>query len=383
MIDIKNMTIAIVDDAEKMCKMIRGMLKILEIGNTFYYGANGKQALEIVREHVVDLLIMDWNMPVMDGLEALGYIREDENLRDLPVVMVTGEASREMVAAAGESDINAYILKPMNAKSLGDKIRDVVDRVNNPAPMFVHLKAARVLKEAGDLNGATNELENARKADPTSSKPLRELGILYFEQGDLASAEEFLLNASEMNPYDVFAFNCLGELYLKKNNIDRAVRCFEQAMQVSPRNITRGINFGKALVKKRILGKAAKVFDKALALSDNDASLQEEVADFCMENDAPEYAIQLFKAILLKESGRTDILMKLGVILERTNEHLEAAKYFLEAGKKESENMEFKFHLADCYLAVQQLFRAEQVLRNILEIDPENGRAREMIKKIT
>lgn len=383
MIDIKNMTIAIVDDAENMCKMIRGMLKILEIGNTFYFGTNGKQALEIVREHVVDLLIMDWNMPVMDGLEALSHIREDENLRDLPVMMVTGEANREMVAEAAESDINAYILKPLNVQSLGNKIRSVVDDVNNPPPMFVHLKAARALKEADDFEGAMNELMNAMKADPNSSKPLREIGILYFESGDLVSAEEFLLKASEMNPYDVFAFNCLGELYLKKNDIDRAVLCFEQAMEVSPRNIARGINFGKALVKKKVLEKAEKVFDKALALSGNDTLLQEEVANFCMENDAPEYAIQLFKTILLKSSGRTDIMMNLGMILEKSGEHLEAAKYFSDVEKKEPENLEAKFHLADSYLAAEQPFRADQVLRNILKIDPENERAREIIKKIT
>lgn len=383
MINIKNMTIAIVDDAENMCKMIRGMLKILEIGDTFYYGTNGKQALDIVREHVVDLLIMDWNMPVMDGLEALSQIREDDNLRDLPVMMVTGEANREMVAEAAESDINAYILKPLNVQSLGDKIHAVVDKINNPPPMFVHLKAARALKEADDSEGAMNELINAMKSDQTSSKPLREIGILYFERGDLSSAEEFLLKASKMNPYDVFAFNCLGELYLKRNDIDRAVQCFEQAMEVSPRNITRGINFGKALVKKRVFEKAAKVFDKALALSDNDASLQEKVANFCMENDAQEYAVQLFKTILLKKSGRTDIMMNIGVILERTGEHLEAVKHFSEVEKKEPENLEAKFHLAENYIAAQQPFRADQVLSNILEIDPENDRAREMIKKIT
>lgn len=297
MIDIRNMTVAIVDDAENMCKLIRSMLKSLDIGGSFYYGYNGREALEIVREHPVDLLVMDWNMPIMDGFEALSFIRENEKLRDLLVVMVTGEADREMVAAAAESDIDAYILKPLNKQSLGDKIRDVVNHANNPPPMVSHLKAARASKEAGNFDAAMTELKNAMAADPTSSKPLREMGILYFERGDIPSAEKCLLKASGMNRYDVFAFHYLGEIYLSRNDIDQAVRCYDQAMQVSPRNIGRGINFGKALIKKRAFEKAAKVFDKALMLSGNDASLKEEVANFSMENGFPDYAVELYRSI--------------------------------------------------------------------------------------
>lgn len=383
MIDIRKMTVAIVDDAENMCKLIRSMLKSLDIGASFLYGYNGREALEIVREHPVDLLIMDWNMPVMNGFEALSHIRESEKLRDLLVVMVTGEADREMVAAAAESDIDAYILKPLNKQSLGDKIRGVVDQANNPPPMVFHLKAARASKEAGNFDAAMAELKNAIKADPTSSKPWREMGILYFEKGDIASAEKCFLKASGMNRYDVFAFHYLGEIYLSRNDIDQAVRCYDQAMQVSPRNIGRGINFGKVLIKKRALDKATKVLERALALSGNDESLKEEVANFCMENDFPHYAMELYKSVLMKNSGRTDILMNLGIIMEGKGEHMEATKYFSEVEKRDPGNMKAKFHIAENYIAAQQPFRADKVLRAILEIDPGNDRAREMIRKIT
>ncbi len=383
MIDIRDMTIAIVDDAENMCKLMRSMLKSIGIGGTFFTGYNGRDALEIVRENDIDLLVMDWNMPVMNGFEALGHIREDEKLRDMMVVMVTGEADSEMVAAAAESDIDAYILKPLNKQALGDKIRAVVDRANNPPPMIVHLKAARAFKESGDFSGAMNELKLALEADPTSSKPLREMGILYFQKGDTASAEKCLLKASGMNRYDVFAFHYLGEIYLRRNDIDGAVRCFDKAMQVSPRNIIRGVNFGKALVKKGVLERATTVFDKALALSGDDILLQEEIANFCMENKAPDYAVRLFQTILKRKPGRTDIMMKLGLVLENTGAHLEAIQYFSEIEKKAPDNMEAMFHLAQNYLAVNQPFRADKVLRSILDKDPENVRAREILKTIT
>lgn len=382
MIDIKTMSVAIVDDIESMCKSIRGMLKILEIGDRFFYGYNGKEALDIVREHEIDLLIMDWNMPVMNGLEALGYIRDDERLRDLPVVMITAEAGREMVAQAAESTIDAYILKPLTVKALGDKIGWLVDAVNNPPPMFVHLKKARDHKEAGDIEAAVKELKAAMKADPSSSRPPREMGLLYLAQNDPESAEKYLLQAAGMNRYDVFAFHHLGELYLDKNHIDLATKYFEKAMQVSPRHVGRGIHFAKALLKKGIIEKAEKVFDKALALSDNDSSLMEDVANFCMANDAHGYAVRSFESILKKKPGRTDIMMKLGVVLTEDGKTKEALDYFSDVEKREPQNLDAKFYMAHCFIDIDQIYRAEKALRDILEIDPGNVKAKEILKTL-
>ena len=382
MIDIKNMSVAVVDDIESMCKSIRGMLKVLEFGNKFYYGYNGKEALNIIREHEIDLLIMDWNMPVMNGLEALGYIRDDEHFRDLPVIMITAEATREMVAQAAESAIDAYILKPLTVKALGDKVSWLIDNVNNPPLMFVHLKKARGYKESGDIEAALKEMKTAMKADATSSKPPRDMGLLYLEQKDLELAEKYLLKAAGMNPYDVFAFHHLGELYLAKNKIDLAAKYFEKAMKVSPRHVTRGIHFGKALIQKGIFDKASNVFDKALSLSDNNSALMEDVANFCMAHESNAYAARLFETILRKHLDRTDIMMKLGVVMTKEGKILEALDYFSKVEKREPHNLEVKLHMAHSYISIDQMYRADKVLRDILKIDPDNIQAKEILKTL-
>ena len=101
MIELSTMTVVIADDIESMCKSIRGMMKVLGYGRTFFLAHNGADALKIIREQPVDLLIVDWNMPIMNGVQVLEQIREDEDLRDLPVIMVTAQANRDMVAEAG------------------------------------------------------------------------------------------------------------------------------------------------------------------------------------------------------------------------------------------------------------------------------------------
>ena len=79
MIDAAQMTVLIVDDMENMCKSIRGMLRVLGCGKKFHFTFNGHEALTLLKKEPIDLAIVDWNMPVMTGVELLNRIREDRN----------------------------------------------------------------------------------------------------------------------------------------------------------------------------------------------------------------------------------------------------------------------------------------------------------------
>lgn len=104
----------------------------------------------------------------------VSQIREDRDLRNIPVIMITAEANREYVAEVAESEIDAYILKPLTIKVLDDKISLVVEKANNPPPMVVHLKRAMVCEEQDDIDAAVKEAELAMDAEPKSSRPVRE-----------------------------------------------------------------------------------------------------------------------------------------------------------------------------------------------------------------
>ena len=168
MLNVAEMTVLLVDDMQVMCKSIRNMLRVLGYGKTFHVAHNGLEALNLLKKEPIDLAVIDWNMPVMNGVELLARIREDSKLRDMPVVMVTAEANREIVAQAAESDIDAYILKPITAKALQSRIIKVIDRANNPPPMIHHLRKARDYEEIGDLDAAIKEVDLAIEADPSS-----------------------------------------------------------------------------------------------------------------------------------------------------------------------------------------------------------------------
>lgn len=381
MIPKEEMSILIVDDIESMCKSIRGMLKVLGVGKKHRFAHSGIEALNLIREVPVDLIISDWNMPGMTGVEMLAQIREDPALRDIPVIMVTAEANREIVAEAAESEIDAYILKPLTVKALGDRITAVLEKVNNPPPMYRHLRKARSLAEGGDLDGAIAETKLAVKADPRSSRPLRKLGHLYYEKKEMDTAEKCLIKAARLNNLDVFAFHLLGEIYLQRNDIDRAADCFEMAMKVSPRHISRGVYFGKVLLQKGMLNRAEKVFDSVLALSGYSQPFVEDIVTHSMAHKAYRYAIKLMQALVELNPDRVDLLCLLAEAYAQVEEWLSALKYYSAAIEKDPDNPDLKLHAAKIYLRIGHALRADQLLSDVLKNDPENKTATELLRQ--
>ncbi len=381
MIDLNDMTVLIVDDIITMCRSLHKMMRTIGYGKKFFYAHNGNQALQILRNEPIEIVLMDYNMPEMSGGEALSQMREDRSLRDIPAIMITAQAFQDFVAEAAESYIDAYILKPFSIKVLEAKIANVVAKANNPPPVVAHLKKARGFEEEGDLDGAINEAMLAMEAEPDSSKPIRELGYFYFKKDALKEAEQWLLQAAKMNDLDVIACHYLGELYLKLNNIENAHYYFEKAMQISPRHLYRGINFGKTLIQKKMIPRAMRIFKEAFILAWQRVELREEVADFCIENGANEYAASLLEGLVKQLPQRTDLFFKLGKTWEAAGDINKALPYLNEAEKSDPENLEIKIHLAQDYMTIGKPIWAEKALKRLLKIAPDHEQAQELFKQ--
>ena len=116
-----NMNVLIVDDYKTMLRIIENLLKQLGFKNV-HQAIDGSSALKMLREMPVGLVISDWNMQPMTGLQLLKEVRADDKLKTLPFIMVTAESKTENVIAAKEAGVNNYIVKPFNAETLKSKI---------------------------------------------------------------------------------------------------------------------------------------------------------------------------------------------------------------------------------------------------------------------
>src|SRR3569833_1668349 len=120
----KNMRIFIMDDYNTMLRILRNLLRQLEI-NQVEEATDGETAFQLMLKMPPELIISDWNMAPMTGLELLRKVRAEPTLRRIPFIMVTAESKTENVIAAKQAGVSNYIVKPFNAETLRAKIASV------------------------------------------------------------------------------------------------------------------------------------------------------------------------------------------------------------------------------------------------------------------
>jgi two-component system, chemotaxis family, chemotaxis protein CheY len=117
--------ILIVDDYQAMIRIIRNFL--LQLGfERIDEAHDGQTALAKLKEHPYGLVISDWNMAPMNGLELLQQVRADPDLKDLPFIMVTAENRDDRIALARQAGVSGYVIKPFNVETLGRRIANVI-----------------------------------------------------------------------------------------------------------------------------------------------------------------------------------------------------------------------------------------------------------------
>jgi two-component system chemotaxis response regulator CheY len=118
------MDVLIVDDASAMRRIVRGLLRELGFKN-MREAENGQMALDELKKKKADFVVSDWNMPVMTGIDMLRAIRADEQLKAIPVLMVTAEAQQKNLVEAVQAGVSNYIVKPFTAETMQEKLAKI------------------------------------------------------------------------------------------------------------------------------------------------------------------------------------------------------------------------------------------------------------------
>lgn len=124
----KNMKILVVDDFATMRRIVKNLLRELGFNNT-HEADDGATAWPMLKNGDFEFVVTDWNMPQMQGIDLLKAIRADENLKEMPVLMVTAEAKREQIVEAAQAGVSGYIIKPFNAATLKEKLDKIFERM--------------------------------------------------------------------------------------------------------------------------------------------------------------------------------------------------------------------------------------------------------------
>jgi len=382
MIEIESMSILIVDDMKSMRLTIRKMLQNLKIGGNLMFAENGREGLAILNKVNCDIAIIDWNMPVMNGIDMLDRIRKHKNLRDLPVIMVTAESKRDIVSDGAENEIDAYLLKPLTLEILDEKIRAVVEKVNNPDPATIHRLKARNLEENQDYNGAIEQIRIALKHNPSASRLLRQLGLLYFKVKESGIAEKCLLKAASVNKQDIITRVHLTDFYIKQNKLEEAVQYFLEILSLSTKYNEKAIFFAEKLLTGGLKHLAFEIFSKIIIRSNKNNIVRERIINICLDHNEFVYTLSLLEQSLKKNPSNYDMVYKAGLICLKADDTEKALKYFIEIDRHIKGHVNAKLQIAKILVHNGKLIPAENYLTQILGIDPTNEDALALQKEI-
>lgn len=125
------MKILLVDDSRTIRNIQKNVLK--QLGHTDIVEAeDGVQALAQMKEHKIELMLVDWNMPNMDGITLVRKVRETN--KSIPMIMCTTEAEKTRVLEAIKAGVNNYVVKPFTVESLGEKLNQTMSKMTAAAP---------------------------------------------------------------------------------------------------------------------------------------------------------------------------------------------------------------------------------------------------------
>jgi two-component system chemotaxis response regulator CheY len=118
-------TVLVVDDSRIMRNIVKNTFSELKIPCQFLEAGNGKEALAMLQSSTVNLVLLDWNMPELSGIDFLKQVRGMDQYKALPIIMVTSESAKYNVIEALKSGATDYIIKPVNEKNFTEKLSKI------------------------------------------------------------------------------------------------------------------------------------------------------------------------------------------------------------------------------------------------------------------
>jgi tetratricopeptide (TPR) repeat protein len=377
--DYAKMTILICDDMFNMRRTIKNMLRHLGFENVVE-AENGSKAWEMLNRSKIDIVISDWNMPELPGVELLRRVRDDARLRDMPFVMITAEVSESKIVQAAETEVDGYLIKPFVAKALEEKLEVIFNNRENPPPFERQMKAGISFLESGAYDKAVNAFSEALRIRPDSARARFEIGEAYARKGDLAQAERWNKEALSINPQYLRAYEGLSKVYEKQGKMDNAIKLMEKASEISPNNPRRHLEMGKLFFKSGDKEKGERALQLAMKNAEHNADINTEVGEVYLASGEETKAAAAFSSSLgINEN--VHVYNRLGIALRKKFQYEEAFKVYLKAIKLEPENEVLFFNIGRLRMEQEMFGDAAEYFKKALVLDPEFTECHDMLKK--
>lgn len=374
--------ILIVDDIGPARQTVINILKVIGYPNVVE-AVNGREALEKIQSNQdIRLIISDWKMPVMSGIDLLTQVRNSDKGANLPFLLLTSRNDVEDVALASDLGVTGYMVKPLDIKTFKNKIESLTaltpaSNMKEAIEEKNRLCAESKFREAGNLL-----LEFLQTNPEFESRICFEIGLILEQEYKWAEAQKMAERALKKNPVMARAWHLMARLQGYQKNWDLALKNIQEAIDLSGQNIDYRIFQGQAYLAGKQFIQARASFTTALNLAPKDSELKELICSIYLELDLINQFIKDFEAVLFPSlSG--DTLNNMAVAMRKKGNLDDALALYKQALKKDKDNPKILYNAAAAQDKAGNKAAALKYLTRALQIKPEFYEADTMLSRLT
>jgi two-component system chemotaxis response regulator CheY len=261
--------VLVVDDDEDARTMVMEYLK--QLGFKDILGEpDGKSAFLYLSQNIdrVGLIVSDWEMPEMSGIELLRALKENPKLADIPFLMITSQSSveRMKVMQAARANVDQYLLKPFGTDEFRKRVEELLDRSKSYARVRDLTVEATDMLERGRYIQAQEKFEEIIQLNPDHDVSLRALGDIALKTKDANAALPYYKRAVEANPVSAKSYIKLAQAYEQVGWTDKAVSLLLAGNQQVSFNADLHFALGQLYMKKNMVQRAQEEFQKTLEI---------------------------------------------------------------------------------------------------------------------
>jgi CheY-like chemotaxis protein len=313
------------------------------------FSENGVSALKRASADPPDMILADYDLPGLNGLELLKAVRQNPRLHDVLFVLISSETIQKYVAQAVEHKVNAYVVKPFTHQTLADKINHVLQQKINPAEGRRFYEDGNRLAENGDLSEALAKYQEALTATEKAMAAIHyKIGQVQERLDHEDQAETNYHEAVGLSKWYVDAYDALGSIKIRQEKYEEARDYLTTSSGISPLNAQRQAKLGEAL----------------------------------METGEFEAAEKAFKMALQLDPTKTHLFNRLGINLRRQGKFDEARQYFEQALDVSREDENLFYNLSRVVLDQGDETSAARYLAEALKIKPDFTEAHDLLETI-
>lgn len=244
-----SLSVLLVDDHDPIRKSIKRVLVTMGFGEIVEC-FDGEDAIKHLEKKPVDLLILDLFMRNVSGFEVLEHVRNRDMGCDVPVIVVTGEASKEEIVKVADKGAEDYLLKPFQAADLEKKITKALNGYYSPTPLLKALRKAERLYLSGSFKDALLGFDQALTVDKSSARAMNGKALTLDRLNRSDEAIKLLQESVQSNHSYYKNHGVLADILLKKNRPKDAIDAMRRELEINPKQPERQIQFAKLLLKE-------------------------------------------------------------------------------------------------------------------------------------